>query len=290
MRTQELELLFTRSLLNLRRHGRMQRFAARKRLSRPGALGNPRRVFENSTQCVQERSAIAGVEIVESHGDNCRSMSRYRDRFEAGRALASHLGGYEGRSDVLVFALPRGGVPVGFEVARALRAPLDVYLVRKLGVPGHEELAMGAVASGGVRVLNDDIVRSLGIPNHAIEAVATRELEELARRSRLYRDDRPPVAVRERTVILVDDGLATGATMTAAVRALRKESPARIVVAVPVAAADTCEQLRADADEVVCPETPEPFHAVGLWYEDFSQTSDQEVRDLLAQSTTREAP
>ena len=208
--------------------------------------------------------------------------SRFRDRREAGRLLASQLAAYADRSDVLVFALPRGGVPVGFEVAEALHVPLDVYLVRKLGVPGQEELAMGAVASGGVRVLNDDIVRSLRISEAMIDAVAARELLELARRARLYRDDRPPADVRGKTVVLVDDGLATGATMMAAVRALRQQTPARIVVAAPTAAADTCEQLRAFADEVVCAVTPEPFRAVGLWYDDFSQTTDEEVKQLLS--------
>jgi predicted phosphoribosyltransferase len=208
--------------------------------------------------------------------------TRFRDRREAGRLLATQLGNHANRPDVLILALPRGGVPVAFEVAQALHVPMDVYLVRKLGVPGHEELAMGAVASGDVRVLNDDIVRSLGIPEAMIEAVAARELQELARRARLYRDDRPPVDVHEKTIILVDDGLATGATMMAAVRALRQQKPGRIVVAAPVAATDTCEQLRAFADEVICAATPEPFRAVGLWYDDFSQTTDEEVKQLLA--------
>jgi putative phosphoribosyl transferase len=215
---------------------------------------------------------------------------RLSDRREAGRLLVSHLRPYADRPDVLVLALPRGGVPVAFEVAQALHAPMDVYLVRKLGVPGHEELAMGAVASGGVRVLNDDIVRSLGIPEAMIEAVAARELQELARRAQLYRDDRPPVDVRGRTVVLVDDGLATGATMMAAVRALRQQNPARIVVAAPIAAADTCEQLRAFADEVVCAATPEPFRAVGLWYDDFSQTTDEEVKQLLGAASEQSLP
>lgn len=208
----------------------------------------------------------------------------YRDRREGGRALAQQLAGYGGRTDVTVLALPRGGVPVGFEVAEALHAPLDVFIVRKLGVPGHEEYAMGAIASGGVRVLNDNVVRVLGIEADEVEAVTRSEQQELARRECLYRGDQPPPAVRGRTVILVDDGLATGSTMLAAVKALRKQEPARIVVAVPTAAADTCEDLRQEADEVVCATTPEPFRAVGLWYEDFSQTGDDEVRELLARA------
>ena len=209
---------------------------------------------------------------------------RFRDRTEAGRRLAEQLTAYAERPDVLVLALPRGGVPVAYEVARALRAPLDVFLVRKLGVPGYEELAMGAVATGGVRVLNDQIVAGLRIPDHVIEAVAEAEQQELARRERLYRGDRPLPDVRHRTVILVDDGLATGATMQAAIKALRALQPARIVVAVPTGSPETCEQLKAQADDVICAITPEPFHAVGLWYEDFTQTTDEEVRDLLARA------
>src|ERR1700737_1724601 len=206
----------------------------------------------------------------------------FRDRHEAGRELARKLGPYANRPDVRVLALPRGGVPVAYEVARALGAPLDVFLVRKLGVPGYEELAMGAVATGGVRVLNDEIVRGLGISEHEIDAAAARELQELARRQRLYRGDRPLPDIAGRTVILVDDGLATGATMRAAIRALRQQQPARIVVAVPTASADTCEALKAEADDVICAMTPEPFFAVGHWYEDFTQTTDDEVRELLA--------
>jgi len=209
-------------------------------------------------------------------------QSRFRDRVEAGRRLAADLTQYAHRPDVVVLALPRGGVPVAYEVARALGAPLDIFVVRKLGVPGHEEVAMGAVATGGIRVLNDALVRSLGIPRDVIEAVTAREREELARRERLYRGNRAPVDVRGRTVILVDDGLATGATMVAAVRALRQRGPARIVVAVPIAAPETCDAMRAEVDDVVCAMTPEPFHAVGVWYENFSQTSDAEVRELLA--------
>jgi predicted phosphoribosyltransferase len=214
--------------------------------------------------------------------------SRFRDRYEAGRLLASRLAAYAGRPDVLVLALPRGGVPVAYEVARALGAPLDVFLVRKLGVPGQEEFAMGAVASGGIRVVNQPLVAALRIPAHVVDAIAAKEEEELRRRQRVYRGDRPPPDVRGRTVILVDDGLATGATMYAAIKALKQQQPARIVVAVPIASAETCQELRAEVDEVVCPVTPEPFHAVGLWYEDFSETTDDEIRDLLARSVRAE--
>ena len=209
---------------------------------------------------------------------------RFRDRTEAGRLLAGKLTAYANRPDVLVLALPRGGVPVAYEVARALGAPLDVFLVRKLGVPGYEELAMGAVATGGVRVLNEQVVGGLRIPEHVIEAVAASEQQELARLERLYRGERPPPGVRGRTVILVDDGLATGATMLAAIKALRAQQPARIVVAVPTGSPETCEQLKEEVDDVICAITPEPFHAVGFWYQEFSQTTDEEVRDLLARS------
>jgi len=214
----------------------------------------------------------------------------FRDRYEAGRQLAAKLSAYAERSDVVVLALPRGGVPVAFEVARALDAPLDVFLVRKLGFPGHEELALGAIASGGVRVLNAEVVRELGIAPDAIEAVTTRETEELARRERVYRDDRPAPEVAGRTVILVDDGLATGATMRAAVAALGAEGVARLVVAVPVAAADTCDAFRTEVDEIVCAVTPEPFYAVGFWYEDFTPTTDAEVHDLLSRAWQGTAP
>ena len=210
---------------------------------------------------------------------------RFRDRREAGRLLAARLSAYANRPDVVVLALPRGGVPVAAEVARALGAPLDVFVVRKLGVPGHEEFAFGAIATGGVRVLNEEVVRALQIPDRVIDAVAAREQEELARRERVYRGDRPPLDVRGRTVILVDDGLATGATMQAAIRALRQQQPARIVVAVPTASLETCDELKRVVDEVICATTPDPFYAVGLWYEDFSQTTDEEVRELLARST-----
>ena len=215
-------------------------------------------------------------------------LTRFRDRREAGQVLARELTAYAGRPDVVVLALPRGGVPVAYEVARALGAPLDVFVVRKLGVPGHEELAMGAVATGGVRVLNDQVVGALGIPPSVIEAVAAWQQQELARRERLYRGDRPPPDVRGRTVILVDDGLATGSTMRAALAALRRQQPARLVVAVPTAAPETCDELRAEADDVVCATTPEPFHSVGLWYEDFSQTTDEEVRELLERAARGE--
>jgi predicted phosphoribosyltransferase len=206
---------------------------------------------------------------------------RFRNRTDAGRQLAGKLAAYADRPDVVVLALPRGGVPVASEVARALGAPLDVFVVRKLGVPGHEELAMGAVATGGLRVLNDEIVHGLDIPEREIAAVADRELHELSRRERLYRGDHPPPDVGGRTVILVDDGLATGATMRAAVQALRQQQPARIVVAVPTASPDTCEALKAAADDVVCAMTPEPFFAVGHWYDDFTQTTDDEVARSL---------
>ena len=208
----------------------------------------------------------------------------FANRREAGRILASLLMKYADRDDVLVLALPRGGVPVGFEVAQALRAPLDVFIVRKLGVPGHDELAMGAIATGGVRVLNDDVVISLELEPEVIDAVAAREEKELARRERLYRGARPAPDVQGRTVILVDDGLATGSTMRAAVAALRKQRPARIVVAVPVAAPETCEEFTTEVDEVVCAATPRMFNGVGRWYEDFSQTTDEEVHELLAQA------
>jgi len=206
----------------------------------------------------------------------------FRDRADAGRRLAADLAAYTHRADVLVLGLPRGGVPVAFEVAHVLDVPLDVFTVRKLGVPGHEELAMGAIATGGAQVLNEDIIQDLGIPEHAIAAAVIREQAELERRERLYRDGRPPPDVRGHTVLLVDDGLATGSTMRAAVAALRALQPARIVIAVPVAAPDVCAALGAEVDEIVCAETPEPFHAVGLWYFDFSQTTDDEVHDLLA--------
>jgi predicted phosphoribosyltransferase len=205
----------------------------------------------------------------------------YRDRTEAGQDLAERLADYSGRPDVLVLALPRGGVPVAYEVAQALGAPLDVFLVRKLGVPGHEELALGAIATGGVRLLNPQVVRGLRISRGTIDRIAATEQVELERREREYRGARPASDVRAKTVILVDDGLATGASMRAAVLALREREPAAIVVAVPIAAPATCGALRDEVDEILCARTPEPFHAVGRWYEDFGQTSDKEVRDLL---------
>jgi putative phosphoribosyl transferase len=217
-------------------------------------------------------------------------MTRFRDRFEAGRLLASRLLKYAGRPDVLVLALPRGGVPVAYEVARALHAPLDVFLVRKLGVPGHEELAMGAIASGGVRVLNEEVVRVLQIPDEEIDAVAAEQERELERRAQAYRDGRPAPDVRGKVAVLIDDGLATGSTMRAAVAALRQQGPARIVVAVPVGAVETCAELQEEADEAICARTPEPFYAVGLWYEDFTQTTDEEVHELLQRAEEEHAP
>jgi putative phosphoribosyl transferase len=208
----------------------------------------------------------------------------FRDRTEAGRLLAAELSRYAHRPDVLVLGLPRGGVPVAYEVAQALEAPLDVFVVRKLGLPGQEELAVGAIASGGARVLNEEVVKALEISNEVIDSIATQEQAELERRERVYRGDRPWPEVRGRVVILVDDGLATGSTMRAAVAALRRQQPARIVVAVPVAAPETCEEFRAIADEIVCLDTPEPFYAVGLWYRDFGQTTDEQVRSLLDQA------
>jgi putative phosphoribosyl transferase len=213
----------------------------------------------------------------------------FPDRSEAGRWLAERLKAYAHRPDVIVLALPRGGVPVAFELARALDVPLDVFLVRKLGLPGQEELAMGAIASGGVRVLNDEVVRALAVPPSVIDAVARREEEELRRREEAYRGSRPSPDVRGRVVILVDDGLATGSTMRAAVRAVKQMQPARVVVAVPVAAAATRDDLAAEVDEIVCATPPEPFLAVGRWYQDFSQTTDDEVRDLLRRAAS-EAP
>jgi putative phosphoribosyl transferase len=211
---------------------------------------------------------------------------RFRDREHAGRVLGERLRSYAGRENLLVLGLPRGGVPVAFEVARALDAPLDVFVVRKLGVPGHEELAMGALASGGVRVLNEELVEQLGIDDESIARAAAAEAAELERRERAYRGDRGPVEAAGRTVILVDDGLATGATMRAASQAVRAQQPERLVVAAPVAAAQTCRELREEVDEVVCALTPDPFAAVGLWYEDFAPTEDEEVRRLLAAAET----
>lgn len=207
---------------------------------------------------------------------------RFRNRIEAGQELAGHLEAAVGDdSNLLVLALPRGGVPVGFEVARQLHADLDVILIRKLGVPGHEELAMGAIASGGIRVLNHSVIKQLGLSPAIIDLVAARERRAIEVRERLYRDDRPALAVGRRTVILVDDGLATGASMLAAARAARTRHPKRIIVGVPVASREACEELKQHVDDVVCVATPEPFESVGAWYEDFSQTADAEVQELL---------
>jgi putative phosphoribosyl transferase len=208
----------------------------------------------------------------------------FANRTEAGRLLAEKLVNYAGRADVIVLGLPRGGVPVAFEVAQRLGAPLDVFIVRKLGVPGFEELAAGAIASGGVRVLNEDVMRSIPHADEAIDAVTIRETAELERREQIYREGRPPPNLRDRIVILVDDGLATGATMRAAVKALRERGAAKIVVAVPVGPPDTCHELEERADETICLSTPEFFQAVGQYYEDFSQTSDEDVRELLSQA------
>ena len=217
--------------------------------------------------------------------------SLFRDRHDAGRRLATELRAYGNRRDVLVLALPRGGVPVGFEVAMALKVPLDVFVVRKLGMPWREELAIGAIASGGVRVLDRDLIESAGVSEADVERVTAAEQLELTRRERHYRGDRPFPDLHEKTVILVDDGLATGSTMRAGVQALRQEGPARIVVAVPDSSPDVCTAFRSIADDIICAETPDPFQAVGMWYDDFSQTTDEEVHALLdrARAATRVA-
>lgn len=219
-------------------------------------------------------------------------ITPFADRRHAGKTLAAQLASYANRSDLLVLGLPRGGVPVAYEVARALHAPLDVFLVRKLGVPGDEELAMGAIASGGVRILNEEVTSRIHISDSTIDEVAGREQQELERRERLYRGDQAAPDVQGRTVILVDDGLATGSTMRAAAVAVRQMRPSKIIVAVPVAAAETCAELRSEVDDVVCGATPEPFMAVGAWYSDFEQTSDDEVRKLLhlSESSPHENP
>jgi putative phosphoribosyl transferase len=214
----------------------------------------------------------------------------FPDRAAAGRLLAEKLTQYAGHNDVIVLGLPRGGVPVAYEVARDLRVPLDVFIVRKLGVPGFEELAVGAIASGGVRVLNEDVARALPNADEIIEAVTQREMIEVQRREEKYRDGRPAPEISGRTVILIDDGLATGATMRAAVKALRQRGAAKIVVAVPVGPPDTCKEFEEEADEVVCASAPEFFQAVGQYYEDFSQTSDEEVRGLLARAAQDRHP
>lgn len=215
--------------------------------------------------------------------------ARYRDRVDAGRRLAGLLRQYADRPDVVVLALPRGGVPVAFEVARALHVPLDVFVVRKIGLPAHPELAIGAIASGGVRLVDESAVRRFGVTESQLAAVSAAEERELERRERAYRDRLPSPDLHGKTVILIDDGLATGASMAAAATAVRAQDPGRVVVAVPVAAPETCEAFQDMVDQVVCGATPEPFHAVGLWYEDFSQTSDQEVHELLERAA-RELP
>ena len=212
------------------------------------------------------------------------SAEQFANRVEAGQLLAARFSALARREDVIVLALPRGGVPIGFEVASALEVRLDVFVVRKLGVPGHEELAMGAIATGSVRLVNHDVVDALGIPAEVIDRVAERERIELERRERLYRGSRPMTPLANMTVILVDDGLATGSTMRAAIAAVRQQQPASIVVGVPVGAPSTCQEIARDADEVVCLRRPEPFVAVGLWYRDFSETSDSEVRTLLGRN------
>lgn len=211
-------------------------------------------------------------------------MAPFRDRRDAGKKLAEKLSAHTGRSDAVVLALPRGGVPVAYEIASALHVPLDIFLVRKLGVPGREELAFGAIASGGIRILNGDVIRMLGIPDEVINFVAKRELEELRRRESLYRGERGSPVILNQTVILVDDGLATGASMRAAVAGLRTLQPAHLIVAVPVAAPEACAALRSEVDEIVCVVTPEPFLGVGRWYEDFSQVTDEEVQMLLQET------
>ena len=229
--------------------------------------------------------------IIESSRDARLADERYADRSDAGRRLAKALAaaGYDRDPDILILALPRGGVPVAYEVARELDSPLDVFLVRKLGVPGHEELAMGAIASGGVTVLNDDVVRRARIRRDELDAVMRSELHELRRRERAYRGDRPPISIEAKTVILVDDGLATGASMRAAAEAVRRMNPKKVAVAVPVAAPETCEQFRQIVDDVTCVLTPEAFASVGMWYENFSQTSDEEVRELLERAERKHA-
>jgi putative phosphoribosyl transferase len=209
----------------------------------------------------------------------------FRNRTEAGQVLARHLQHYKNIPDLLVLALPRGGVPAAYEVARELNAPLDVFTVRKLGVPGHQELAMGAIATGGIRILHEGVIRELGIPEKTIDIVAEHERQELARREQLYRGERPPLSVENRTVIIVDDGLATGSSMRAAVQALRQSKPAKLVVAIPTAPAETCQKLTDIADEVVCAITPEPFYAVGGSYADFNQITDDEVKEIIERAS-----
>ena len=211
-------------------------------------------------------------------------MERFTDRRDAGRLLAQKLSAYAGQTDVTVLALPRGGVPVAYEVAIALHAPLDIFLVRKLGLPGREELAIGAIASGGIRVLNEDIIRVLSVPEEVINIVARNELQELQRREHNYRGNRPPPEIRGRKIILVDDGLATGASMRAAIAGVRAQHPTRIVIAVPAAAPELCNAFESEVDEMVCEMTPEPFYGLSRWYKDFSQTTDAEVRMFLEEA------
>ncbi|HEX9388866.1 MAG TPA: phosphoribosyltransferase [Anaerolineales bacterium] len=211
-------------------------------------------------------------------------MERFKDRRDAGRVLARKLSAYKGQTDVIVLALPRGGVPVGYEVALALHAPLDIFLVRKLGLPGREELAIGAIASGGIRVLNNDIIRVLNVPEEVINIVARNELQELQRREHSYRGESSTPDIRDRKVILIDDGLATGASMRAAVIGVRAQHPARIIIAVPAASPEMCNAFEFEVDEMVCGMTPEPFYGLSRWYEDFSQTTDEEVRMFLKEA------
>jgi len=211
-------------------------------------------------------------------------MDRFKDRRDAGRILARKLSAYAGQTDVIVLALPRGGVPVAYEVALALNAPLDIFLVRKLGLPGREELAIGAIASGGIRVLNEDIIRVLSVPEEVINIAVRNELQELERREHTYRGNRPAPDLRDRKVILIDDGLATGASMRAAVVGVRAQHPARLVIAVPAAAPELCNAFQFEVDEMVCAMTPEPFYGLSRWYEDFSQTTDAEVRMFLEEA------
>jgi predicted phosphoribosyltransferase len=212
-------------------------------------------------------------------------MTQFKDRRDAGRVLAQRLSAYADRSDVIVLALPRGGVPVAYEVALALNVPLDIFIVRKLGLPGREELAIGAIASGGVQVLNEDIIHALNLPEEMINRIAQQELQELGRREQSYRGDRPTPDVHNKTIILVDDGLATGASMRAAVTGLRAHAPARIVIAVPTAAPEICDAFKFEVDEMICAMTPDPFDGVGRWYEDFSQITDEQVRTFLEEAT-----
>jgi predicted phosphoribosyltransferase len=217
-------------------------------------------------------------------------MQIFKNRMDAGRKLAGELSEYANRKDVILLALPRGGVPVAYEIAKQLKVPMDIFLIRKLGVPGNEELAMGAIDSEDVRVLNQDIIRSFGISDRMIAKVAADERRELHRRERLYRGDRKRLEIKGRTVILIDDGLATGATMLAAIKALRSKNPSNIVIAVPVASLDTCRAFEKEVDDIICGATPEPFYGVGAWYEDFRQVTDEEVCDMLEKSISLQKP